>query len=46
MNYGIDYEKGVVNAGNDKRIASCMLRAMKGEPLKLAFLGGSITQGT
>ena len=46
MNYSIDYEKGVVNAGNDKRIASCMLRAMKGEPLKLAFLGGSITQGS
>ncbi len=42
----IDYEKGMVNAGNDSRIVDCMKRAMNGEALKLAFLGGSITQGS
>lgn len=41
----IDYEKGIVNTGDDSRMKSVMKRAMRGEPLKLAFLGGSITQG-
>lgn len=41
----IAFEKGVVNAGDDSRIRSVMQRAMKGEAIKLAFLGGSITQG-
>lgn len=42
----IEYEKGMVNEGNDSRIADCMKRAMNGEAIKLAFLGGSITQGS
>lgn len=41
----IAYEKGVINAGDDSRIRQVMRRAAKGEALKLAFLGGSITQG-
>ncbi len=39
-------EKGIVNIGNANRIAAFMERAQKGEALKLAFLGGSITQGS
>lgn len=46
MQYVIDCQKGIVNRGDESRIAACMLRAQKGEPLKLAFLGGSITQGS
>ncbi len=42
----VDYEKGIINEGNDERILACMERALKGEPLKIAFLGGSITQGS
>lgn len=41
----LNYEKGFVNEGNDNRIQAVMKRAMAGEKLKLAFLGGSITQG-
>ncbi len=42
----MDFEKGIVNRGNDCRIARCMRRAMAGKSLRLAFLGGSITQGS
>lgn len=42
----IDFEKGIVNVGDDARILGVMQRALKGEPIKLAFLGGSITQGS
>ena len=42
----IDYGKGLVNAGDDSRIVACMKRAIKGEPIKVAFIGGSITQGS
>ena len=42
----IDYEKGIVNRGNEERILALMLRALRGESLKVAFLGGSITQGS
>lgn len=42
----IDFEKGLVNVGDDSRILGVMQRALKGEPIKLAFLGGSITQGS
>lgn len=42
----VEYEKGLVNEGDDSRIRSVMQRAIKGEPVKLAFLGGSITQGS
>lgn len=41
----IEYEKGVINAGDDSRIRKVMQRAADGEAIKLAFLGGSITQG-
>lgn len=41
----INYENALVNAGDDSRIVSVMQRAMNGEKLTLAFLGGSITQG-
>lgn len=41
----LDYEKGMVFLGDDSRIQNCMLKAKKGEQVKLAFLGGSITQG-
>lgn len=42
----IDFEKGIVNVGDDARILGVMQRALKGESIKLAFLGGSITQGS
>lgn len=42
----VDFEKGLVNAGDDTRILGVMQRALKGEAIKLAFLGGSITQGS
>ncbi len=41
----VEYEKGVINAGDDSRIRKVMRRAADGEAIKLAFLGGSITQG-
>lgn len=41
----IEYEKGVINTGDDSRIRKVMQRAADGRSLKLAFLGGSITQG-
>jgi len=39
------YGDGLVNAGDDSRIVKCMRRALAGEKLTVAFLGGSITQG-
>ncbi len=42
----IDYGKGLINAGDDSRIVACMKRAMEGETIKVAFIGGSITQGS
>lgn len=42
----VNYEKGIVNEGNDSRIVKCMRRALAGESIRLAFLGGSITQGS
>ena len=41
----VEYEKGVINAGDNSRIRKVMRRAADGEAIKLAFLGGSITQG-
>lgn len=41
----INYENALVNAGDDSRIVNVMQRALNGEKLTLAFLGGSITQG-
>ena len=42
----VDFEKGLVFAGNDSRIVKCMKRAINGETIKVAFLGGSVTQGS
>ena len=42
----IDYSKGFINEGNDERMLACMAKGLKGEPLTVAFLGGSITQGS
>ena len=42
----VNFEKGIVNEGNDSRIVKCMRRALAGESIRLAFLGGSITQGS
>ena len=42
----IDCKKGLVNVGDDSRIRRVMGKAMRGEPVTLAFLGGSITQGS
>jgi len=41
----VDYKKGIVNMGDTARMIRCMKKAMNGEKLTLAFLGGSITQG-
>ena len=41
----ICFEDGLVNAGDSSRIRKCMQRALAGEKLTIAFLGGSITQG-
>ena len=41
----INFQDGLVNAGDDSRIVNCMRRALAGEKLTIAFLGGSITQG-
>lgn len=46
MKEWIDCKKGLVNAGDDSRIRRVMQKAMQGEPVTLAFLGGSITQGS
>lgn len=42
----VNFEKGIVNEGNDSRIVECMRRGLAGESIRLAFLGGSITQGS
>lgn len=42
----IDYGKAVSNKGNNYRMKKLMERAAAGEKLKIAFLGGSITQGS
>ena len=46
MEYEVPVEKGMINRGNWYRIKKCMKKAMKGERLVTAFLGGSITQGS
>lgn len=37
---------GVINKGNTQRLKAVMKRAVAGEHIKVAFLGGSITQGS
>lgn len=42
----IDYSRAVSNRGNNYRMKKLMERAANGEKLTIAFLGGSITQGS
>lgn len=46
MGYAVHTEKGWVNRGNLCRLKELMKRAEQGDRLTLAFLGGSITQGS
>lgn len=46
MGYDVHVEKGWVNRGNLCRLKELMKRAERGDRLTLAFLGGSITQGS
>lgn len=46
MTYVLDYEKGITNTGNLKRLKALMKRAQAGEKLVIGFIGGSITQGS
>ena len=45
-NMNIDYESGIKNIGNTRRLKDAFARAERGESLTIAFLGGSITQGS
>jgi lysophospholipase L1-like esterase len=38
--------RGTVNAGNRQKIRDCMKKALAGKPVKIGFLGGSVTQGS
>lgn len=42
----IDWSKGIVYQGNQRRIRELMNRCKQGEDLTIGFLGGSITQGS
>lgn len=42
----LDYKRGISNLGNPNRILKVMERAMRGETLRIGFIGGSITQGS
>lgn len=46
MGYDVHAEKGWVNRGNLYRMKELMRRAKNGDRITLAFLGGSITQGS
>ena len=46
MNDKIPYERAIAFHGNTSRLTSVFDRAKNGEALTLAFLGGSITQGS
>lgn len=45
MNKTVRFEDGLINKGNNVRYKNIVNRADKGETIKLAFIGGSITQG-
>ncbi|MBR1470264.1 MAG: beta-glucosidase [Lachnospiraceae bacterium] len=45
MDFQVDLERGIVNYGAPAQMRAVMRRAEEGEPLCIAFLGGSITQG-
>ena len=42
----ISYEDGIANVGNLYRLKSAMQKAQAGEDITVAFIGGSITQGS
>lgn len=42
----MEYDRGIANVGNLKRIQKVMERAKRGEELRIGFIGGSITQGS
>ncbi len=46
MRKQIKFEDGIVFRGNTERIAKVLKKAEQGEPVTLAYLGGSITQGS
>ena len=46
MGYEVHAEKGWINRGNLYRMKELMKRAEQGDRMTLAFLGGSITQGS
>lgn len=46
MSLAINFERGFINKGNFDRIACAMKKAMRGDKITVAFLGGSITQGS
>ena len=46
MGYEVHVEKGIVNRGNLYRLKALMMRVEAGDRMTLAFLGGSITQGS
>ena len=44
IKYDIDFDKGLVENGDDRYIRAFMKRAIAGESITVGFLGGSITQ--
>ncbi len=46
MGYDIQADKGWVHRGNLYRLKQLMKRAAQGDRMTMAFLGGSITQGS
>lgn len=42
----VEFEKGLVARGSWGKLQQCMKKAADGQPITLAFLGGSITQGS
>lgn len=46
LEQSINYEAGISNTGDLSRLYQFIRRAQRGESLKIAFLGGSITQGS
>lgn len=40
------FDKGIINRGNPARIIKVMRMALAGQPVKIGFIGGSITAGS
>lgn len=45
MNLKEEFDRGIINVGNLYRISKVMKKGLSGEPIKVGFIGGSITQG-